>query len=60
MIKIATLVGCAIGDALGNPFEMDPANKPRLLEWDGLFKEGGTFWWDSLDSIQMILRCRLL
>ncbi len=45
MIKIATLVGCAIGDALGNPFEMDPANKPRLLEWDGLFKEGGTFWW---------------
>lgn len=45
MIKIATLVGCAIGDALGNPFEMDHVSKPRLKEWDGLFKEGGTFWW---------------
>jgi ADP-ribosyl-[dinitrogen reductase] hydrolase len=44
MIKIATLVGCAIGDALGNPFEMRPAASPLLVEWDGLFKAGGTFW----------------
>ena len=45
MIKIATLVGCAIGDALGNPFEMKPAVNPALVAWDGQFKEGGTFWW---------------
>lgn len=44
MTKIATLVGCAIGDALGNPFEMRSANSPMLQEWDGLFKAGGTFW----------------
>jgi ADP-ribosyl-[dinitrogen reductase] hydrolase len=44
MIKIATLVGCAIGDALGNPFEMKPAASPSLKSWDGLFKAGGTFW----------------
>src|SRR5271169_5066326 len=44
MIKIATLVGCAIGDALGNPFEMRPAASPMLTQWDGLFKAGGTFW----------------
>ncbi len=44
MTKIATLVGCAIGDALGNPFEMKPAASPLLKEWDGLFKAGGTFW----------------
>lgn len=44
MIKIATLVGCAIGDALGNPFEMKPAASPALQTWDGLFKAGGTFW----------------
>lgn len=44
MKKIATLVGCAIGDALGNPFEMKPAASPVLQEWDGLFKAGGTFW----------------
>jgi ADP-ribosyl-[dinitrogen reductase] hydrolase len=44
MITIATLVGCAIGDALGNPFEMFPADKPALVEWDGQFKAGGTFW----------------
>jgi ADP-ribosylglycohydrolase len=43
-LKIATLVGCAIGDALGNPFEMKPAASPLLKEWDGLFKAGGTFW----------------
>ncbi len=45
MSKIATLVGCAIGDALGNPFEMKLVNYKPLQEWDGLFKEGGTFWW---------------
>lgn len=45
MTKIATLVGCAIGDALGNPFEMKLANYQPLMEWDGQFKEGGTFWW---------------
>jgi len=44
MVKIATLVGCAIGDALGNPFEMKPAASPFLTNWDGLFKAGGTFW----------------
>lgn len=44
MTKIATLVGCAIGDALGNPFEMKPMASPLLKEWDGLFKKGGTFW----------------
>lgn len=44
MITIATLVGCAIGDALGNPFEMKAAISPILTEWDGQFKAGGTFW----------------
>ncbi len=44
MNKIGTLVGCAIGDALGNPFEMKPAASPLLQRWDGLFKAGGTFW----------------
>lgn len=44
MKKIATLVGCAIGDALGNPFEMKAAISPSLVQWDGLFKAGGTFW----------------
>jgi ADP-ribosyl-[dinitrogen reductase] hydrolase len=44
MVKIATLVGCAIGDALGNPFEMRPAISPMLTQWDGQFKAGGTFW----------------
>lgn len=44
MIKIATLIGCGIGDALGNPFEMKPAASPLLKKWDGLFKAGGTFW----------------
>lgn len=42
--QTATLVGCAIGDALGNPFEMKPAISPSLTTWDGLFKAGGTFW----------------
>ena len=45
MIKIATLVGCAIGDALGNPFEMKPASSPMFETWAGDFIEGGTFWW---------------
>lgn len=44
MITIGTLVGCAIGDALGNPFEMKAAISPSLVEWDGNFKAGGTFW----------------
>jgi ADP-ribosyl-[dinitrogen reductase] hydrolase len=44
MITVATLVGCAIGDALGNLFEMDPPTTPRLVAWDGQFKAGGTFW----------------
>lgn len=44
MNKIATLVGCAIGDALGNPFEMKNANHHCILQWNGLFKDGGTFW----------------
>ena len=44
MIKIATLVGCAIGDALGNPFEMWSADKIKTASWDGQFKAGGTFW----------------
>lgn len=42
--KLGTLVGCAIGDALGNPFEMKSSSNKELLEWDGLFKAGGTFW----------------
>jgi len=53
--KTATLVGCAIGDALGNPFEMKAAISPSLTEWDGLFKAGGTFGKVKLVSIQMIL-----
>lgn len=44
MITVATLVGCAIGDALGNPFEMKPAISPLLVEWNGEFRAGGTFW----------------
>jgi len=44
MNKIATLVGCAVGDALGMPFEMKSPISPALVEWDGLFKAGGTFW----------------
>lgn len=45
MKKYATLVGCAIGDALGNAFETKAANYQPLIEWDGTFIEGGTFWW---------------
>jgi ADP-ribosyl-[dinitrogen reductase] hydrolase len=44
MTKIATLVGCAIGDALGNPFEMFRSDEEELLQWEGQFKAGGTFW----------------
>jgi ADP-ribosylglycohydrolase len=43
MNKIATLAGCAIGDALGVPFEMKSASSPALQAWDGLFKDGATF-----------------
>lgn len=43
-VRIATLVGCAVGDALGNPFEMWHVSKKGLQEWDGHFKAGGTFW----------------
>lgn len=68
MNKVATLVGCAIGDALGNPFEMKPAASPSLRNWDGLFKAGGTFWQgeagqytdDTLMSIALsvsLIRC---
>jgi ADP-ribosylglycohydrolase len=48
MNKIATLVGCAIGDALGVPFEMKSANSPDLTGWDGLFKDGATFHRNSV------------
>jgi ADP-ribosyl-[dinitrogen reductase] hydrolase len=44
MKKLGTLVGCAIGDALGNPFEMKLASYEPLQQWDGQFKAGGTFW----------------
>jgi ADP-ribosyl-[dinitrogen reductase] hydrolase len=42
--RIATLVGCAIGDALGQSFEMLPASNQQLKSWDGFFREGATFW----------------
>lgn len=44
MSKIATLVGCAIGDSLGNPFEMKPAISPVFASWQDDFIDGGTFW----------------
>lgn len=31
------LVGQAIGDSLGMPFETQPANSPELLAWDGSY-----------------------
>jgi len=43
-ITIATLVGCAIGDALGQSFEMCSTDNPKLQNWDGLFRDGATFW----------------
>lgn len=43
MTTIATLAGCAIGDALGVPFEMKNANNPLLKQWDGLFKDGSGY-----------------
>lgn len=67
--KIATLVGCAIGDALGNPFEEKPASYIPLQQWDGFFKAGGTYWKgnagqytdDTLMSIALagsLIRCK--
>jgi len=48
--KPATIVGCAIGDALGVPWEMKSASNPNLLAWDGLFKDGATFHkWSKAD-----------
>jgi ADP-ribosyl-[dinitrogen reductase] hydrolase len=69
MSKFATLVGCAIGDALGNPFETKLSSYQPLREWDGKFKEGGTFWWgqpgqytdDTLMSLGLarsLVRCK--
>ncbi len=40
---LATLVGCAVGDALGVPFEMKAPSHKSFDGWDGLFKDGGTF-----------------
>src|SRR6185436_117088 len=67
--KFATLVGCAIGDALGNPFETKLSSYQPLQDWDGTFKEGGTFWWgqpgqytdDTLMSLGLansLVRCK--
>jgi ADP-ribosyl-[dinitrogen reductase] hydrolase len=42
-MTIGTLVGCAVGDALGVPFEMKAPSHKSLKEWDGLFRDGGTF-----------------
>jgi ADP-ribosyl-[dinitrogen reductase] hydrolase len=42
MTTIATLVGCAIGDALGVPFEMKSWQFPALKKWNGSFRDGGT------------------
>jgi ADP-ribosylglycohydrolase len=69
MKRLATLVGCGIGDSLGNPFEMKKANSPLITEWDGSFKDGGTFWkgkagqWtdDTMASIclaKSLIRCQ--
>jgi len=38
-ITPAPLVGMAIGDALGMPFEMFPATHPEILSWDGSFQD---------------------
>lgn len=35
------LLGLALGDALGAPFEFEPAGSPRLEHWDGGFADGG-------------------
>lgn len=35
----ALLVGLAVGDSLGQPFEMYPHDHPELLWWDGRYKE---------------------
>ena len=38
----ATLLGLAIGDALGMPFETHPKDSTPLLSWDGSFQSGAT------------------
>eukprot|EP00697_Spironema_sp_BW2_P011094 gnl/Spiro4/26683_TR13252_c1_g1_i2.p4 gnl/Spiro4/26683_TR13252_c1_g1~~gnl/Spiro4/26683_TR13252_c1_g1_i2.p4 ORF type:complete len:329 (-),score=-4.60 gnl/Spiro4/26683_TR13252_c1_g1_i2:7935-8921(-) len=40
---LATLVGCAVGDALGVPFEMKAPSHKSFKDWDGMFRDGGTF-----------------
>lgn len=35
----ALLVGLAVGDSLGQPFEMYPHDHPELLWWDGRYKD---------------------
>lgn len=42
-MKISPILGCGIGDGLGVPFEMKSPKYKPLMEWDGLFKDGGTF-----------------
>lgn len=37
MCRPAPLVGLAIGDALGMPFETQPPDSPALLAWDGSY-----------------------
>jgi ADP-ribosyl-[dinitrogen reductase] hydrolase len=44
MSKHAVLVGCAIGDSLGLSFEMKGWSYQPLLDWNGAFTPGGTFW----------------
>ena len=44
MAKFAVVVGGCIGDALGAPWETKSPLNPTLIAWDGLFKDGGTFW----------------
>lgn len=40
-MSAGTMVGCAVGDALGAPFEFMSALQKDLKEWDGSFKPGG-------------------
>lgn len=42
-MTIGTLVGCAVGDALGVPFEMKAPSHKSFDGWDGMFRNGGTF-----------------
>jgi len=39
----ATLIGTAIGDALGMPFEMKRHDYKPLVEWDGSYQDSDTF-----------------